>query len=114
MRSAYQPWLTGAATAVCLVILSAGMAAAQQTQRFEEKTAERLAELQVDSGEVQSIRYVIKRKLDDKAGPDIRGAEAYIRLTRCTGYLVVDMNRTGYIRQTYTTGDCEVAGVPAY
>jgi hypothetical protein len=114
MRSAFRPWLTGTLTAVCLVMLSGGMATAQQTQRFEEKTTQRLAELQIGSGEVQSIRYVLKRKLDDKAGPDIRGAYAYIRLSRCSGYLVVDMNRTGYIRQTYTTGDCEVAGVPAY
>jgi hypothetical protein len=114
MRIAYQPWLAGTVTAVCLLLMSGGMAAAQQTQRFEEKTAERLAELQIGSDEVQSTRYVLKRKIDDKAGPDIRGAYAYIRLTRCSGYLVVDMNHSGYIRQTYTTGDCEVAGVPAY
>lgn len=114
MQSTMKRRLAGAAAASCLLVLTGSVAAAQQTQRFEEKTAERLAELQIGSGEVRSIRYVIKRKLDDKAGPDIRGAEAYIRLTRCTGYLVVDMNRTGYIHQTYTTGDCAVAGVPAY
>jgi hypothetical protein len=114
MRSAYQPWLTGALTAASLLLLSGGMAVAQQTQRFEEKTAERLAELQIGSGEVSSIRYVLKRKVGERAGPDIQGAYAYARLSRCSGYLVVDMNRTGYILQTYTTGDCEVAGVPAY
>jgi hypothetical protein len=95
-------------------MLSGGVAAAQQTQRFEEKTAERLAELQIESSEVDSIRYVLKRKVGEQAGPDIQGAEAYVRLKRCTGYLVVEMNRATYIRQTYTTGDCEVAGVSAY
>ena len=114
MQCAIKRWRAGAPAASCLLVLSGGMAAAQQTQHFEEKTAERLAELRIDNSEVQSIRYIIKRKIDDKAGPDIRGAEAYIRLARCTGYLIVDMNNWGYVRQTYTTGDCEVAGVPAY
>ncbi len=106
---------TGTAAAACLLLwLGGGMAAAQDIRRFEEKTAERLADLQLGSGEVSSIRYVLKRKVGEQAGPDIAGAEAYIRLTRCSGYLVVQMNRAAYIRQTYTTGDCEVAGVPAY
>lgn len=114
MQLAIKRWLAPAAAAACLLALTGGTAAAQETKRFEEKTAERLIELQIDNSEVQSIRYVIKRKIEEKAGPDIRGAEAYIRLTRCTGYLVVDMNRSGYIRQTYTTGDCKVTGVSAY
>ena len=107
-------YLAGMAAGACLLLAAAGPAAAQQTGKFEKKTAERLAELGIGSDEVREIRYVVKRKLDDKAGPDIVGAEAYIRLTRCTGYLIVDMTRAAYVRQTYTTGDCEVAGVPAY
>jgi hypothetical protein len=63
---------------------------------------------------VSSIRYIVKRKIDDRAGPDIEGVEAYIRLTSCTGYLIVQMTRSAFIRQTYTTGDCAVAGVPNY
>lgn len=113
MRRIRQTWIS-AAMAACLATLSSGIAAAQQTQRFEEKTAERLTELQIDSSQVDSIRYVLKRKISDQAGPDIRGAEAYVRLKSCSGYLVVEMNRTTYIRQTYTTGDCAVAGVPAF
>lgn len=114
MPSAIRQWLAATAAAASLLVLSAAVAAAQETKRFEEKTAERLAELQIDSSEVESIRYVIKRKIDNKAGPDIQGAEAYIRLKSCSGYLIVQMNRTTYIRQTYTTGDCAVAGVPAF
>jgi len=114
MRNALQRCVAGLATATCLLLLAAIPAAAQQTQRFEEKTAERLAELQIDSSQVSSIRYVVKRKIDDRAGPDIQGADAYVRLTSCTGYLVIQMNRSAYIRQTYTTGDCRVEGVDAY
>jgi hypothetical protein len=113
MRSTPQRWIASAAAA-CLMVLGGGMAVAQQTQRFEEKTAERLAELQIGSAEISSIRYVLTRNINDRPGPDILGAQAYIRLTRCTGYLVVQMNRAAYIQQTYTTGDCEVAGVSAY
>lgn len=114
MRKALQGYATGLAAAACLSITAAAPAAAQQTQRFEEKTAERLAELQIGSSQVSSIRHIVKRKIDDRAGPDIEGVEAYIRLTSCTGYLIVQMTRSAFIRQTYTTGDCEVAGVPHY
>lgn len=114
MQSDFTRRLAVTAAAAGLLVLTAGAATAQQTQRFEDKTAERLAELQIGSSEVESIRFVLKRKVGDQAGPDIQGAEAYIRLKSCTGHLVVEMNRTTYIRQTYTTGDCAVAGVPAF
>lgn len=114
MRTTLRRYLAGLAAAACLSLVAATPAAAQQTQRFEEKTAERLAELQIDSGQIESIRYVVKRKVDDRAGPEIEGVEAYVRLKQCSGYLVIQMNRAAYIRQTYTTGDCRVAGADAY
>jgi len=114
MRTALQGYLAGLTAAACLVLTAALPATAQETGRFEEKTAERLGELQIDSGQVRSIRYVVKRKVDDRAGPEIEGVEAYVRLQQCSGYLVVQMNRAAYVRQTYTTGDCRVAGVDSY
>jgi len=108
---------TVAARGILVAALAAaapGAATAQQIQRYEEKTAARLAELQIDSSQVRSIRYDVKRKVDDRAGPDIVGVDAYIRLTNCSGYLIVQMTGAAYIRQTYTTGDCEVAGVRNY
>jgi len=114
MRKALRGYLAGFGAAACLCVVAATPAAAQQIQRFEEKTAERLAELQIDSSQVESIRYVVKRKVDDRAGPEIEGVEAYIRLKQCSGYLIIQMNRAAYIRQTYTTGDCQVAGADAY
>lgn len=114
MRTALRGKLAGFAAAACLCVMAAPPAAAQQIQRFEEKTAERLAELQIDSSQVQSIRYVVKRKVDDRAGPAIEGVESYVRLNQCSGYLIIQMNRAAYVRQTYTTGDCRVAGADAY
>jgi len=114
MRKALRGYLAGFAAAACLCVVAATPAAAQQIQRFEEKTAERLAELQIDSSQVESIRYVVKRKVDDRAGPEIEGVEALIRLKQGSGYLIIQMNRAAYIRQTYTTGDCQVAGADAY
>lgn len=114
MRTALRGYLAGFAAAACLGFMAATPAAAQQTQRFEEKTRERLAELQLDDSQVRSIQYVVKRKVDDRAGPEIEGVEAYVRLQQCSGYLVIQMNRSAYIRQTYTTGDCRIAGIDAY
>ncbi|HMA15446.1 MAG: hypothetical protein ACM35H_05890 [Bacteroidota bacterium] len=114
MQKALRGTLAGYAAAACLSVVAAGPAAAQQTQRYEAKAAARLAELQIDDSQMQSIRYVVRRKVDDRAGPDIEGVEAYVRLKQCSGYLVIQMNRAAYVRQTYTTGDCRVAGVDSY
>src|SRR3546814_10746646 len=86
------------ATLAALVAFLPSLATAQETGRFEAKTAERLAELKVDDSEVKSIRYVLKRRGRDRS-PDIIGAEAYVRLTRCSGYLVIQMTNSGYVRQ---------------
>ena len=84
-----------------------------QTERYEAKTAETLAELGVDESQVKSIRYALKYNPQDR-GPSIIGAKAWIRLTTCSGYLIVDMNRAAYVLQTYTEGDCRVEGVKTY
>ena len=99
---------------LALAIAALPAAAAAQTERFAEATAQRLAELQISDSEVRSIDYKIKRNMSDRAGPPIRGATAWIRLNDCSGWLVIDMNRAAYVKQAYTRGDCRVEGVPAY
>jgi hypothetical protein len=113
MRNALTGALTGTALTALLIITVPATAAAQQTGRFEAKTTERLAELNIDSSEVRSVRYVLKRTNRDR-GPDIIGAEAYVRLDRCSGYLVIQMTAATYVRQTYTLGDCQLDGIPVY
>lgn len=104
--------ILSAVLALAIAALPASTAA--ETDRFAEATAQRLAELQISDSEVRSIDYKIKRNMTDKAGPPIRGATAWIRLNGCSGWLVIDMNRSAYINQAYTRGDCRVEGVPAY
>ncbi len=116
MRNDTRPLRRGAGPAAVLSLLFAAAAplpAAAQTERYAAKTAERLAELGIDESEVRSIQYALKYNPQDR-GPNIVGAKAWIRLTSCTGYLIVDMNRSAFVLQTYTEGDCRVAGVKAY
>ncbi len=89
-------------------------ATAAETDRFAEATAKHLAELQISETEVRSIEYKLQRNMTDKAGPAILGARAWIRLEGCSGWLVIDMNRSAFVRQAYTRGDCRVEGAPAY
>ena len=43
------------------------------------------------------------------------GVRAWIRLEACdSGYLVIDMTRSCFVRQSYTRGDCRLRGVTAY
>ena len=83
-------------------------------KRFEKKTQQRLEELGIEDSRVRSIKIVIIRKRDERPGPEIIGAESWIRLTDCTGYLVIFMNRTAYVRDTYTRGDCSIPGLSNY
>lgn len=99
---------------LALSVVAASASTAAQTDRFAEATAERLAALQIGDSEVRSIDYEIKRNMADRAGPPIRGATAWIRLNDCSGWLVIEMNRSAYIKQVYTRGDCRVEGVPAF
>jgi hypothetical protein len=100
--------------AVAAGLVAASGAAARDTERFAAAAQERLAELGIAEDRVESIRYVLRRNMTEKPGPDIIGARAWIRLTDCSGWLVVDMNRSAYVRQSYTRGDCRIEGVPAY
>lgn len=102
-----------AALLLTVVLAAAAPPAAAQTERYAAKTAERLAELGIDESQVRSIQYALKYNPQDR-GPSIVGAKAWIRLTSCSGYLIVDMNRSAFVLQTYTEGDCRVAGVKAY
>ena len=94
------------------VLTGALPAAADIRERpFREKTQQRLDELGIEDSRVRSIKLVLIRKKDERPGPDIRAAESYIRLTDCTGYLVIFMNSWAFVRDTYTRGDCSIPGL---
>lgn len=62
---------------------------------------------------IVSLRYerIISRR---DQGPEFLGVRAWVRLKSCSGYLVIDMTRSCFVRQSYTRGNCTVEGVTRY
>lgn len=90
---------------------AAGPAAALDCHVSAERE---LQELGLGAGEIAEIRYVEKLNPTER-GPDVLGVRAWIRLQACdSGYLVIDMTRTCFVRQSYTRGECRLPDVTAY
>ncbi|WP_299620923.1 hypothetical protein [Pelagibius sp.] len=104
-------------TAVGLAALLFALApAAVQAQIFRGCAAEADAEIQrlpLGDDAVTAIRYERKLNPTDQ-GPEVLGVRAWVRLKSCTGWLVIDMTRSCFVRQSYTRGDCSVEGVTRY
>ena len=101
----------------CTVLTFALLAAASAAQALDchrEAEAE-LQGLAVEASQIAEIRYIEKLNPTDR-GPDVLGVRAWIRLHACddAGYLVIDMTRSCFVRQSYTRGDCRLPGVTAY
>jgi hypothetical protein len=76
-------------------------------------TDRELRRLALTGEEIANLRFVEKRNPTDN-GPEVLGVRAWIRLKSCSGYLVIDMTRSCFVRQSYTRGDCRLEGVTAY
>lgn len=98
-------------TAVVLpIILAFDGAAAAQCERAVEQT---LQQLGVPQDDVESVQ--IKKHQFSPNPPTNYEYNAWIRLDTCgQGYLVVNMTRACYVKQSYTRDDCQVSGVPRY
>jgi len=97
----------------CLVTLLAAPAAlALDCQR---EAREELQRIGVADEEVAELHFVEKLNPTDR-GPDVLGVRAWLRLRACgdEGYLVIDMTRSCFVRQSYTRGNCRRPGVTAY
>ena len=105
------------ATALALAVL-AGINTASADEitdgRFEKETKAQLEELKIPESDVKSVKIVQLRKRNERSGPEILGAESWIRLNSCTGYLVIVMNRVAYVLEAYTRGDCSIPGLANY
>lgn len=90
--------------------------AAARAQIYRGCAAEADAEIQrlpLGDDAVTAIRYERKLNPTDQ-GPEVLGVRAWVRLKSCTGWLVIDMTRSCFVRQSYTRGDCSVEGVTRY
>jgi hypothetical protein len=94
-----------ATAAVPLTAVAAEMPSAVQA---------RLAELGVERDQVKSFDLVAQKNASAGAGSYTRGYLAYVRLTDADGYLVIGLTRGKDYRDTFTTGDLSLPGVPRY
>lgn len=94
-----------------LVLLTAPAEALDCSRKAQAE----LARLGLGEADIASIRYV-QQYNTNRNGPDVLGVRAWVRLKACgnSGYLVIDMTRTCFVRQSYTRGECRLEGVTAY
>ncbi|NIA69649.1 hypothetical protein HBA54_13690 [Pelagibius litoralis] len=109
-KSALSRALFGVSLLASLLILPPAEAA----ERCSEEVAEHLEELPLAEGDVKSLRIIERTNISDDFGPEIFGVDAWVRLNSCSGYLVINMTKGCFVRQTYTRGDCRVEGLRNY
>lgn len=102
-----------ATTVLLVAALLSGRLQAADSDRCADVVEEHLHELPLADGDVKSVRIIERVNIDD-FGPEIFGVDAWVRLNSCSGWLVINMTPSCYIRQSYTRGDCRVEGVPNY
>ena len=94
-----------------VVLLAAPAALALDCREAAERELQRLS---VGADEIDDVRYIEKINPTER-GPDVLGVRAWIRLAACdSGYMVIDMTRSCFVRQSYTRGSCQRDGVTAY
>ena len=106
--------LLAAPLLILLFSVAAGNpAAAQSANTCALAAEEELQSLPLGPDAVTAIQY--ERKLNPRdQGPPVVGYRAWVRLNSCSGYLVIDMTRSCFVRQSYTRGNCAVDGVTRY
>lgn len=96
---------------IVLGVLAAPAALALDCSAAAESELQRLG---IGADDIAQIRYIEKINPTER-GPDVLGVRAWIRLAACdSGYMVIDMTRSCFVRQSYTRGDCRRDGVAAY
>ena len=96
-----------------LLTLAPATASAQMSQACAPQAEEALQTLPFDDGAVSSIR--LERMLNPtEQGPEFLGVRVWVRLKSCSGFLIIDMTRSCFVRQSYTRGDCAIEGITRY
>ena len=105
-----------AAVFALLLLMTAGSASPARAQASPNCASAAEAELQrlpLGPDEVTALRY--ERRINPREqGPTVIGVRAWVRLNSCSGFLVIDMTRTCFVRQSSTRGNCAVEGVTRY
>ena len=119
MSSPHWAMRVSAAVAVLALGIAAGpspsAATYQQLDNCRGTVEGLLAQLDLGGKQVTLIEAFPRRRLTTTDGDDtIVGYQAGARLSGCTGWVRVEMDRFCRVRQSYTQGDCLVDGLPAY
>lgn len=95
------------------LILDTAAAQVTTVDACDAEVAPALRELGVQEADVRSVQ--IERRSGAPNPPTNYVYDAWVRLESCDrGYLVITMTRYCHVTQSYTRGDCQVNGVPAY
>lgn len=108
-----------AATAILVFAIAAGpepsAATYQQIDNCRATVEGLLQQLDLGGKQVTLIEAFPRWRLTTMEGDEtIVGYQAGARLSGCTGWVRVEMDRFCRVRQSYTQGDCLVEGLPAY
>ena len=99
----------GVAAAITLLPASGPAVSAE---RCEAKIIETLGAQGVPQSDVKSIK--VTRAGGGGKSPTNSSYDAWVRLKTCSGYLMLTLTRSCYVQDTYTKGDCQISGMPAY
>jgi len=95
------------------LVLAPATASAQMSQACAPQAEEALQNLAFGDDAVGTVR--LERMLNPaERGPEFLGVRAWVRLKSCSGFLIIDMTRSCFVRQSYTRGDCAIDGVTRY
>lgn len=105
------------AFATCLAVAAlfslAVLPTSAQAFQCEPQVNETLQQQGVSQNDVDSVK-VVRRSAGARASNNY-WLDAWVRLKSCSdGALVVHMTRYCMVQDSYTTGDCEVGGMPSY
>ncbi len=78
----------------------------------EAVVTDRISQTDFDQDDVRTIAYIVQR-LSGQTGL-ARGINATVSFHSCKGSLEINMNRECRIKQVYTRGGCQSAGIPSY
>ncbi|MDA1101507.1 MAG: hypothetical protein O2967_21310 [Proteobacteria bacterium] len=73
---------------------------------------EKMAQLDVAEPQIEQISFVDVRS-DDRSAR-LLGYEAWVKLKRCRGSVVVKVSRQCEIQETYSRGECKMTGLKNY
>lgn len=75
---------------------------------------EHLSSLAVEARDIKSMSMVQRNAGATRLTTGKSGHEAWVRLKSCQGWLIVELSKSCYPRQTFTRGDCDIKGISSY